>query len=255
MINFFNKIRVLNANAIKFLAAAFMLADHIGFLWNIPFLRILGRISMPLFAYMIAEGCAYTRNKLKHFLMIFLLGAICQLVYAIVSPNEIYLSILITFSISILLVYSLQYFKNCLFCENVGLIKKILSGAIFFVAVALTYYINQISSINGKTFYIDYGFWGCMLPVFASLFDFKRTSFSPQGGLKAALSILKCVAFSVGVVLLCNFSPLEIEWYALISLPILAIYNGEKGKLNTKYFFYVFYPLHLAILYGLCEII
>lgn len=222
-----------------------MLADHIGLLFHIPSLRIIGRLSMPLFAYMIAEGCRYTRNKIKHFLLIFLLGVGCQLVYAVVAPYEIYLSILITFSISILLIYLLQYFKECLFNES-SVLKKIISGSAFIVGVALTYFVNRISTINGKYFYIDYGFWGCMLPVFASLFDFKKHS--------PPLSMLNALCFTAGLVFL-SLSLDSTQWYSLFSLAILALYNGNKGKLNTKYFFYIFYPLHLAILYGLVEIL
>ena len=65
--------RVLNANALKFLAAALMLVDHIGYLLfpQALFLRIIGRLSFPLFAFAISEGCRYTKNKTKHFLLIF----------------------------------------------------------------------------------------------------------------------------------------------------------------------------------------
>lgn len=230
-----------------------MLADHIGLLWEIPFLRIIGRLSMPLFAYMIAEGCRYTRNKTKHFLLIFLLGVGCQLVYAVVSPYEIYLSILITFSISILLVYSLQYFKECLF-NKAPVFEKIISGAAFIVGVALTYFVNNISTVNGKPFTIDYGFWGCMLPVFAVLFDVKE-EWVKSCGARAALSILNAFSFLAGLILLCVFVPLNSQIYSLFALIPLLLYNGKKGKLNTKYFFYIFYPLHLAVLYGLLEII
>lgn len=254
MLNELKKIRFLNANAIKFMAAAFMLADHIGLLWNIPFLRIIGRLSMPLFAYMIAEGCRYTRNKIKHFLLIFLLGVACQLVYAVVEPHQIYLSILITFSISILLIYSLQYFKKCLFSGEKNVFKKVISGVVFFSSVALTYFINEVSTIKGKSFYIDYGFWGCMLPVFASLLDFKQEWVKSRGA-RAALSILNALSFALGLVLLCVFNSGGNQIYSLFALVPLLFYNGKKGALNTKYFFYIFYPLHLAVLYGLCAII
>lgn len=254
MLNELKKFRFLNANAIKFMAAAFMLADHIGLLWNIPFLRIIGRLSMPLFAYMIDEGCRYTRNKIKHFLLIFLLGVACQLVYAVVEPHQIYLSILITFSISILLIYSLQYFKKCLFSGEKKVFKKVISGVVFFSSVALTYFINEVSTIKGKSFYIDYGFWGCMLPVFASLLDFKQEWVKSRGA-RAALSILNALSFALGLVLLCVFNPGGNQIYSLFALVPLLFYNGKKGALNTKYFFYIFYPLHLAVLYGLCAII
>lgn len=77
------KLRIFNGNSLKILAAIFMLVDHIGILFYPQELiwRIIGRISMPIFAFMIAEGCRYTRNKAKHFLLPFCLGVICQIVY------------------------------------------------------------------------------------------------------------------------------------------------------------------------------
>ena len=34
-------------------------------------------------------------------------------------------------------------------------------------------------------------------------------------------------------------------------MPLFAFYNGRRGKLRLKYFFYCFYPLHLALLAGI----
>ena len=69
----------LNGNALKYIAALTMLIDHAGLLLfprNILF-RIIGRLAFPIFAFMIAEGCRYTRNKLKYFLSVFILGFAC----------------------------------------------------------------------------------------------------------------------------------------------------------------------------------
>lgn len=78
-----NRFAVLTGNQLKLIAAAAMLLDHAGILLfpHIRLFRILGRLAYPIFAYMIAEGCRYTRNKLWHFSMLFGLGAGCQLVY------------------------------------------------------------------------------------------------------------------------------------------------------------------------------
>ena len=42
-----------------------------------------------------------------------------------------------------------------------------------------------------------------------------------------------------------------IQWYSLAALPILALYNGTRGKWNLKYLFYVYYPTHLVVLYAI----
>ena len=53
-----NKIRVLNGNTLKILAAIFMVFDHVGVIFspNVVWLRLVGRLSLPLFAFMISEG-------------------------------------------------------------------------------------------------------------------------------------------------------------------------------------------------------
>ena len=38
--------------------------------------------------------------------------------------------------------------------------------------------------------------------------------------------------------------------YSLLTIPILLLYKGERGKRNMKYFFYIFYPVHLALIEG-----
>ena len=48
---------------------------------KIELLRVIGRLSFPIFAYMIAEGSYYTKHKLRYFLMVFILGVICQVAY------------------------------------------------------------------------------------------------------------------------------------------------------------------------------
>ena len=60
----------LSGNSLKIIAAFAMLIDHVGIMFfpTVAIYRIIGRISFPIFAFMIAEGCRYTRNKLKYIL-------------------------------------------------------------------------------------------------------------------------------------------------------------------------------------------
>ena len=104
-----SKWRILNANHLKLIAAATMLLDHMGILLfpYVLIFRILGRLSFPIFAFMVAEGCHYTQNKWRHLGLIAGLGVICQAVYFLVSGSD-RINVLLTFSGSILLIYALQ---------------------------------------------------------------------------------------------------------------------------------------------------
>lgn len=217
--------KLFTGNALKILAAVFMTIDHMGLMLfpRIILPRLIGRLAMPIFAFMIAEGCKYTRSKKKYFGMVFGLGAVCQFVYAFVD-DELYLSILITFSLSILMVYALQFWKEK---------KTVLSGLVFAASVGAVYLLNRV-------FTIDYGFWGCMLPVFAALphgTRYDRTSLSIT---LLGLGLIP-MALAIG----------GIQIISLLALPLLYAYNGKRGGLNLKYFFYIFYPAHLVVLEGI----
>ena len=243
------KIRFLNSNGIKLLACLFMLIDHIGLLLlpKVHALRIIGRLALPLFAFALAEGCRYTKNKIKHLALLSGLAFIVQLVYYLYDGSS-YMSILVTFTCSVICIYALQFFKTTLFSTQ-RTYKKALAVLPFICAVAGTYLINTKVQI-------DYGFWGCMLPVFASLPDFYRIP-APKALQKADCLPIRIACMSIGLVLLSIFIPQlkDIQIFSLLAIPLLLLYNGEKGKWNIKYFFYVFYPSHLVILQGIAYLL
>ena len=247
------KIRFLNNNGIKLLAAALMLVDHIGYMLfpSVTILRIIGRVSYPLFAFMIAEGCRYTKNRKTHFALLFTLAVFCQVFYYYFDNHNTYMSILVTFSLSVLLIYALDWVKKSLFCHNVKVFEKALSVLFFAACVFGVLALNQ-------AFTIDYGVMGTMVPVIVGATYFNGTDIEGEKWVKLIDNhFTRVILLSGALVLLSVLSPfnkggMNIEFFSLIAAPILLLYNGEKGKLNLKYFFYVFYPLHLGIL-GLIE--
>lgn len=236
------KINIVNSNTLKIVAAVCMLIDHIGYILlpNIVFLRIIGRLAFPIFAFFIAEGCKYTKNKLKYFLIIFVLGVIFQVAYYI-AEESLFMNIFIVFSLSILIIYTLQNFKYNLINKQSGILNKVLSGIVFVVTIFLVFFFCSIISV-------DYGFWGVMLPVFASLFHNNG-----EGNVQKKLNsvTVSLISFAVGLILLCVFAEWSIQYYSLISLLLLVLYSGERGRANLKYFFYIFYPAHLVVLYAI----
>ena len=214
----------LTGNQLKLIAAAAMLLDHAGILLfpRITLFRIIGRLAYPFLAYMIAEGCRYTKNKARYFLMLFGLGAACQLVYYFFS-GDTYLNILLTFSISVLLIYALQAS-----CETGKILWSVVLAAGIVAAVGLDMLVT-----------IDYGFWGIMIPVMVS---FAHARKFPRWA--------EAVMLGLGLVLLGAEYGAQ-QYCALLSLPLLLCYSGKRGKGNLKYFFYIFYPVHLMILQGI----
>lgn len=230
----------LDRNTLKIIAALSMLIDHIGviLLPDVHFLRIIGRIAFPIYAFMIAEGCVYTRNRLRYFLSVFLLGIGCQLVYHIYDGKS-HIGILITFSLSILVVYALQNLKSAFFGAQSSGIKRCGATVVLLSAIAGVYFLN-------KRYHIDYGFWGCMAPAFASLYRKPRSN---TWALWEKLDDPMLHILMLGICLVfvsCASGGFQI--YSLFAIPLLMLYSGKSGKFKMKLFFYIFYPAHLVIL-------
>ena len=227
-----NSIRFLSGNMLKILAAIFMVVDHVGLLFfpYEPIFRIIGRLAYPIFAFMIAEGARYTRNKIKYLATIGGLATICQLVYYF-ALRDLYMCILVTFSLSIITIYAIGYFKKCLFAEKPDALKCIFSALLLILTVLAVYQLNQVLEI-------DYGFIGCMIPAMISIFDFKNMKL-PEKFKWLDSYYLKISALAIGLILLA-LAKGERQYYALLSIPFLLLYSEQRGTPKLKYFFYIF---------------
>lgn len=243
----------LSNNTIKIIAAIAMLCDHIGaaayevcIQFGIPLssflgaeqvytvLRCIGRISMPLFAFLIAEGCRYTHDRKRYFFGIFLLGLICDITFY-VAFNQIYFCILTTFSAGILIIYAydgvVKSFKERDAYRLYNVIKLV-------AAISFPLFLQVFTANLHGSF--DYGIFGAMLPLAAYVIKNRW---------------LRLIPFTLFLAGMCLYYFLTKNnshyWYSMFAVPILALYNGERGKLNLKNFFYLFYPIHLVVVYGI----
>ncbi len=237
----------VSGNTLKILAAIAMLSDHMGriFFPDEKIFRIVGRIALPIFAFMIAEGCRHTRNKLRYFITVFSLAVVCQTAYFIYD-GDTYMGILVTFSLSILTIYALQAFKEACFDTESTRFKKITFLFLFVLSVGAVYFLNTVLKI-------DYGFYGCMLPVFAAIFH--PAANASEAYIKRWDKIpIHVASLAVGALLLA-VTRQPIQYWSFVAFIPLLLYSGKRGKLRMKYFFYVFYPLHLLLLEGIYMLI
>ena len=230
--------RGLSGNALKIIGAVSMLLDHVGviLLPSVEILRVLGRLAFPLFAFLIAEGCRHTKHKWRYFGGVFGLAALCQGALYLYE-RSLEMNVLVTFSISILLIYALQWFSAAL--QNgrarpwrcVAAALTLLAG--FACVLLLDHFVD-----------LDYGAVGCMLPLFAVIPHVAEE----KGG--DAAHFVSVALFGLGLLLL-SLVKGGTQPYSLFALPLLLAYSGVRGKAKLKYFFYVFYPLHLLLLEGI----
>lgn len=236
----------LSGFQLKILACLFMLVDHIGvvLLPDVELLRIIGRLSYPLFAYFIAEGTRYTKNKTKRFFSIFILGVICEIAFVVFSSTYSG-NILLTFSMSGLLIYLLDCTKKAFF-KNI--FYSIAFLMLFVLSLIATYfYCEKVG--------LDYGFFGVLTPVFCTVFD-NMGEFSEKLYSKVDRKYVSIAMFSLGLLLMVIFdSVLSCQEYCLLSVLLLLFYNGKKGKYSFKYGFYLFYPLHFIVLQAIVYLV
>lgn len=218
------KIRGLTSNQLKVIAMVTMTLDHIGLvlLPGVPLLRILGRLSMPIYAYLIAQGCRYTRSRGRYLARLFFLGAACQAVYYL-AEGSLYQCILITFSLSVCLIWA---FDRAAEARTPGawLLAGAAAGAAVFVCLGLP------RILSATDFALDYGLLGALLPAAAYF-----------GGLPCFALVLGLLAWQSG----------GVQWWCLGALVPLFFYNGQRGKRRLGTVFYLYYPAHLAIIWGL----
>lgn len=219
----------LSSNQLKIIALITMTIDHIG-MYLFPqllILRIIGRLSMPIYAFMIAEGCRHTHNRKQYLLSMLGLGLICQIVYWL-AMGSLYQCILITFSLSIAMIYISDYVKNRA-TQGAWFLLFIAVTALFFLCVVLP------DLLPNTDYSISYGLFGVLLPVFSYYARSKKESI---------------LFFSIGLLFM-NLNLGGIQWYSFAAVPLLALYNGTRGKRKMKYLFYIYYPAHLVIIYFL----
>ena len=219
-----------SGNQLKILALICMTVDHIG-LFLLPrytILRFVGRLAFPIFAWMIAEGCRYTRNMGKYLASVAVVGVLYQLEYFLLT-GSMKMNILITFSLSVGLCWLLKSTR-----EKANRWFSVLRLA----ALAAVFFVTDIVPLflKNRGYAIDYGFIGVLLPVAIYLAQGKKLQLLAAGAMLCLLAI---------------WSGWPVQWASLLAIPLLALYSGERGKSRLKWLFYIYYPAHLTVLWGL----
>lgn len=210
---------------LKLIACISMLIDHTGLILfsNNTIFRIIGRIAMPIFAFQVGVGFRKTHSKSKYILRMIICALISQIPFllmlniytlkniGIFSFPLFSLNICFNFSIALLTLYFMELGKK----------NKIFFIVSFFL-VLLSVFIPM-----------DYNIWALLIVIWAYFFHNKKILFSI--GL-----------FFITILHYC-FKSSYIQLFMLLALPFIWLYNGKKGK-SLKYYFYIFYPLHMLLI-------
>jgi hypothetical protein len=206
---------VLNNYQIKLLAALFMVIDHVGvvFFPETAALRVIGRLSFPLFAWLLAEGERHTRNFRQYLLRLLVLGALSQPIYQIALSGT-YINILLTLSLGLVTLRLSRRFEQYYF-------------VIWATAI-----------IAAELLRLEYGAYGMAVIWLLANFDHRRRW--RWWGAWLGLHVLVVIA-SQGI----DF----IQFPAAIAPVLLLWTNHQKG--SAARWFYVFYPGHMLLIWAL----
>ena len=210
---------------LKIIAVITMLCDHAGYimLGKFSFMNYIGRLSFPIFAFLITEGYKHTKYLKKYFARL--------LIFAIISQIP-YMLFLNTFSNS----FSL----NILFTLILGLLGITIYDKIKYKPLGIIIVI--LFSIIAHFSHFDYGWFGIAIIFIFYIFKEK----------KILMNLFFCVIvflnYFYNYITSLRIEYLFIIFFCSLSLIPINLYNEKKGK-NLKYFLYVFYPLHLIVLY------
>ena len=218
------KLRILDGTSLKLIAMISMVFDHVGdtFFPGALWMRMIGRLAMPLFSFCIAEGYAHTKNKQRYLLRMGVFALVSEIPFDLAFEGRVGLghqNIMLSFFLAIL---ALMLFDRIRGEGKEHAAGKTLLGILCVCAVAVLALVLRA----------DYTLFA-VLAVF--LFYVLRNRHP----------LLRC---GVGVGFLALTRTVGYYRATGLSLIPLLLYNGKRGR-GLKWLFYAFYPGHLLLLY------
>ena len=243
----FNKRRIsgFTGNQLKMIAFILMLCDHIGYMliengvlygqnpiyWNLALqtaagqrwymlaqvLRFLGRLSFPIFAFMTAEGYAHTSNAGKYITRLAIFAAISEVPFDLAIKGVLYYpdyqNVIITMLIGVM---------GLSLGDKFGRKHAIVRMLIYAICCEAAYLARS-----------DYGAAGVLLIV--AMYE-----------LRADKKLSTIVGAVIAAAESISYSGVAVLAYALIWF-----YNGKRGEIPMRYFFYIGYPAHLLLFWAM----
>lgn len=264
---------------LKWIAVISMVIDHIAYYFfdQIPqglyeFMRSIGRLAMPIFAFSLAFGFIHSKNWFKYFIRLLITALISELAirytYQLLGFVHFNLNIIFTFILSLVFLIALKILLNSgydllvrmqpisstgLPDEHLPYQFRVSLGGIELSPVSgliLGLAFMMISIFCALYFDVEYGLYGILMVIaFYLVLEYKH-----EKPLYWAFGLVFTVnlIFQVGQWLSLgepfDFNPTQ--WLTLLAVPICFSpgINNKPQKAWQKYFFYAFYPCHLVLL-------
>lgn len=246
----------MNAQKLKLIAVITMLVDHLGYMLNILvryqmagenfahymtgdfyWMRMIGRVAFPLFAFLIAEGCAHTRNLPRYMGRLLLFAGISQLPFQVFNNLSYGTGQLLRYTHCNVLV-TLLAGAFAVFCYRQAWEQKRYVGILGVLAAYA-----GVLLLRG-----EYDILGVSIILAVYIFRPKKEEDADikVPGSRVAQAVLcgGLTLFYYGVLLGGVMEGL----FAAVSAVLLLFYNGRPGNRRGKWAFYLFYPVHISII-------
>ena len=215
--------KILNAAQLKIIALISMLTDHLAVCfaellpeWGYNVMRSVGRLAFPIFCFLIVEGFEKTSSRLKYCLRLLVFALISEVPYDMLMHRAWFYpygnNIMFTLMLTVLVLWIVDVLQ-----------KKGTPGIIAALSIAIA------AGVAAYFLHLEYS-WKCI--AIAMLFYVAKNDDAVKYAGTACILLINTTITGLN---------------AVFALSLIYLYNGKKGK-TQKYFFYIFYPVHILAL-------
>lgn len=209
---------MIDRSVLKWIAVLTMVIDHVGAILfpDQIWMRVIGRVAFPIYAYCLAEGFRYTSDYRRYLGRLALFAILSEIPFDLafygVPFSFAHQNVFFTLTLGLILLWVLER------CREQLLLCAGAFAVLCFLAQAL---------------HMDYGAGG-LLMVFA--FYLAQQGTSPWIGW-GIFVFINLFGYAGGV-----------QWAAILALLPIGLYSGKAGKRKQRFFYWI-YPLHLLLLW------
>ena len=221
-------LRRLSSNALKLTACVCMAVDHIGivFMDNNYIMRAVGRLAFPVFAFLLVQGLLRTSDVRRYLLRLGIFAVVSEIPFDLAMHDTIWYpgaqNILFTLTAGLFAIYAMDSRGPIgRWKVEIALAAALMAG----VGIIVMFYLIEKERSGADAYTLAY-------------FNKKQN--------------IEIVVLSSLVYILCLGMN---QLYALLAMIPVNMYSGERGRMKLKYFFYLFYPLHLLLIWFIWKII
>lgn len=227
----------LTTFTLKIIAMVTMIFDHVAVIFLTDYgnmygaFRIVGRISFPIFCFVLVEGYFHTKNRMSYATRLGIFALISEVPYDMMYGSffnlekqnvmfTLFFGFMVIWALDLITGFAIRYPEKLV--SKVGVLRLNYLAELIVMALGFgaAYFLNT-----------SYSYAGILLII--CFYVFRKHHIG---------KIASNVVFNMGMF------GYGIQWAGVLSILPIALYNGKAGCRKGKYVFYVFYPLHILLL-------